>query len=156
LLVRWSLAGAGFDVDETRPVETEREKLYEEDCTELFFTPDPADPNHYYEVEIGPLGHFFDLEVHRGAKLDPKKAIAWSSAPKIATKVDRAKHTATIDVSFRAPEIVHALKAGASLPLALYRMEGRSPRKYLAWSPTKTPKPDFHVPSAFGRLVLDP
>jgi hypothetical protein len=35
-------------------------------------------------------------------------------------------------------------------------MEGKSPRKYLAWSPTRTPKPDFHVPSAFGRLVLDP
>jgi hypothetical protein len=35
-------------------------------------------------------------------------------------------------------------------------MEGRSPRKYLAWSPTRTAKPDFHVPAAFGRLVLDP
>lgn len=155
LLVRFVLSGAGLNVDESRPTETERDKLYEEDCVELFFTPAAADPSHYYEIELGPRGHFFDLEVHRGAKLDVKKAIAWSSAPKITTAVDAAKHTATIEASFRAPEIVKALQAGASLPFALYRMEGKSPRKYLAWSPTLTPKPDFHVPSKFGRLVLD-
>ena len=156
LHVRWELAGAGLNVDDTRPIETEREKLYEEDCVELFFTPDASDPSHYYEIEIGPRGHFFDLEVHRGVKLDVKKAIAWSSAATIATDVDADKHTVTIDASFRAPAIVKALTVGASLPFALYRMEGKSPRKYLAWSPTRTPKPDFHVPSAFGRLVLDP
>jgi hypothetical protein len=35
-------------------------------------------------------------------------------------------------------------------------MEGTSPREYLAWSPPRTPKPNFHVPEAFGTLVLDP
>ena len=156
LSMRFQLAGAGLNVDDTKPFETEREKLYEEDCVELFFTPDAAEPGHYYEVELGPKGHFFDLEVHRGTKLDVKKAIAWSSQPKITTKSDPDKHTAEIEAVFRAPEITKALKAGASLPFALYRMEGKSPRKYLAWSPTRTAKPDFHVPSAFGRLVLDP
>jgi hypothetical protein len=156
LSMRWNLSGAGLHVDDSKPTDTEREKLYEEDCVELFFTPDASDPNHYYEIELGPKGHFFDLEVHRGVKLDVKKAIAWSSAPKIVTKVDADRHTATIEATFRAPEIVKALKAGATLPFALYRMEGRSPRKYLAWSPTRTAKPDFHVPAAFGRLVLDP
>ena len=155
LLLRFALSGAGLNVDDTKPIEAEREKLYEEDCVEFFVTPDASAPNHYYEVELGPRGHFFDLEVHRGAKLDVRKAIAWSSRPTIATKVDADKHTATIDASFRAPEIVKALKAGASLPFALYRMEGKSPRKYLAWSPTMTAKPDFHVPAKFGRLILD-
>lgn len=156
LAIRWNLRGAALDVDTSRPTETEREKLYEEDCVEAFFTPDPAEPSHYYEIEVGPRGHYFDLEVHRGAKLDAKKAIAWSSQPKITTTVDADKHTATIEAVFRAPEITKALKAGASLPFALYRMEGRSPRRYLAWSPTRTAKPDFHVPGSFGRLVLDP
>lgn len=156
LRIRWTLSGAGLQVDTSRPIETEREKLYEEDCVELFFTPDASEPGHYYEVEIGPRGHFFDLEVHRGAKLDPKKAIGWSSGPKIKTTADPDRHTATIEAELRAPEITKALEAGASLPFALYRMEGKSPRRYLAWSPTRTPKPDFHVPGAFGRLVLDP
>ena len=58
-------------------------------------------------------------------------------------------------MEIRAPEIVSALRPGASLPLGLYRMEGKSPRRYLAWSPTMTPKPNFHVPDAFGVLKID-
>ena len=52
-------------------------------------------------------------------------------------------------------EIVKALKAGAQLPLGLYRMDSKRPRLYLAWSPTRTPKPNFHVPEAFGTLLLE-
>jgi len=34
-----------------------------------------------------------------------------------------------------------------------YRVEGRAePRTYLAWQPTHTPEPNFHVPGAFGRM----
>ena len=34
-----------------------------------------------------------------------------------------------------------------------YRIEGDTePRFYSAWSPTFSPKPNFHVPSAFGTL----
>ena len=156
LYMQWQLEGAGFDVDETRPTDVERLSLFQEDCTELFLGTQTADPRKYYEVEIGPLGHFFDLAVDPTAKIDVKTAIAWSSGATITTKPDRAAHTDTIDVTFRSPDIVGALVAGASLPLALYRMEGKSPRRYLACSPTRTPKPDFHVPSAFGRLMLDP
>jgi hypothetical protein len=34
-----------------------------------------------------------------------------------------------------------------------YRVEGpQEPRFYSAWQPTHTPQPNFHVPSAFGKL----
>jgi alpha-galactosidase len=34
-----------------------------------------------------------------------------------------------------------------------FRVEGsREPRFYSAWRATKTPQPNFHVPSAFGRM----
>jgi len=34
-----------------------------------------------------------------------------------------------------------------------YRVEGmEEPRTYLAWQPTRTSQPNFHVPSAFGKL----
>jgi len=152
LYLLWELEGAGIAVDATRPVKTEREKLYEEDCVELFFTPDPAQRTRYLEVEVGPLGHFFDLAVDRKTN---KSDVGWSSQPEIATKVDRDRHRATIEAAFRAPEIVHALESGKRLPFALYRMEGKSPRLYLAWSPTKTARPNFHVPEAFGTLVIE-
>jgi hypothetical protein len=49
-----------------------------------------------------------------------------------------------------------ALVAGAALPIGLYRMEGQDQRHYLAAFPTRTPRPNFHVPAAFGTLILDP
>jgi uncharacterized protein (DUF362 family) len=152
LYMLWELDGAGVFVDASRDPKIERDKLYEEDCVELFLGPDDRDRTHYYEVEIGPLGHFLDLAVDRKAK---RSDVGWSSAPEIATRVDRdAKHV-TIEAALRAPEIVSMLKPGARLPLALYRMEGKAPRLFLAFSPTRTNKPDFHVPEAFGNLVLE-
>jgi uncharacterized protein (DUF362 family) len=151
LYMLWELEGAGLFVDATRDPKVERDKLYEEDCVEVFLTPDPADRASYHEIEIGPLGHFFDLSVAR-----KKSDTSWSSVPTIATKVDREKKRATIEAAFRAEGITSALEPGARLPLGLYRMEGKAPRSYLAWSPTRTPKPNFHVPEAFGVLVVDP
>jgi uncharacterized protein (DUF362 family) len=152
LYVLWELSGAKVFADASRPIATERDKLYEEDCVEIFLGPDAKERTRYYELEVGPLGHFLDVAVDRAKK---KSDVAWSSKPEIATKIDRAKNEVRIEVAIRAPEIAAALRAGAHLPLALYRMEGKSPRLYLAWSPTRTEKPNFHVPDAFGTLVLD-
>jgi hypothetical protein len=152
LYTLWDLEGAGLFVDASRPVATERAKLYEEDCVELFLAPDAAQRGRYFEVEVGPLGHFLDLGVDKPRK---KSDVAWSSQPQIATKVDGDKRRVIIETALRSPDVTRALVAGAKLPFALYRMEGRSPRLYLAWSPTRTPKPDFHVPEAFGTLVLE-
>ncbi|HEY8079998.1 MAG TPA: carbohydrate-binding family 9-like protein, partial [Labilithrix sp.] len=152
LYTLWELENAGVNSDASKPTKTERDKLYEEDCVELFLAPDATVRTRYWEVELGPLGHFFDLSVDRATK---KSDTAWSSAPEIATKVDREAKHVVIEAALRAPEIVTALRAGARLPFALYRMEGKSPRLYLAWSPTRTEKPNFHVPDAFGTLVVE-
>jgi uncharacterized protein (DUF362 family) len=178
LWIAWELEGAGVNVDAERPIETERAKLYEEDCVELFLAPDAAERSRYFEVEVGPLGHFLDIAIDRTKKRASERGsasshdrvpggeaasasgtreseVGWSSKPVIATKVDRAAHKVTIEMELRAPEIVGALRSGANLPLGLYRMEGKSPRKFLAWSPTRTPKPNFHVPEAFGTLRME-
>lgn len=153
LHVLFELEGAGFHTDTSLPTNVERKKLYEEDCVELFLTPDPAHPKHYYEVELGPFGHWFDIDVDRERG---KQSTAWSSGATIATRRDKAARTAVIEAKLTAPEIVRALVAGARLPLGLYRIEGAGDRLYLAWSPPRTAKPNFHVPEAFGTLVLDP
>ena len=75
---------------------------------------------------------------------------------RIGTRGDEAAHRAVIEVAIESPAVVAALQAGARLPVGLYRMEGKSPRQYLAAFPTHTPKPNFHVPEAFGTLALDP
>jgi hypothetical protein len=103
-------------------------------------------------MEQGPFGHFWDLDIDR--RLGTSDA-TWTSGAKIATTCEPAKRTATIESIFTAPDIVRALTPGARLPIGLYRMEGRDPRSYLAWSPPRTPKPSFHEPKAFGLLALD-
>ncbi|AKT42825.1 DUF362 domain-containing protein [Chondromyces crocatus] len=153
LHVLFELSGTGLFTDRARPIGTERQKLFEEDCVELFLTPDPTAPRRYVEVELGPFGHFLDLTVD----LDTRKYdTTWSSGLRLATTQNPSARQAIVEASLTAPEIVRALKAGARLPMGLFRMEGRSPRQYLSWSPARTPKPNFHIPSAFGTLVLDP
>ncbi len=63
---------------------------------------------------------------------------------------------AILELAITSPDVTKAFAPNARFPFALYRMEGKSPRKYLAWSPTRTKTPNFHVPEAFGALVLDP
>lgn len=149
----WELQGAGLHTDRTRPTNVPRPKLYEEDCVEIFLGPDAAHPRRYFETEIGPFDHFLDVAVDLDAH---ESDTSWSSGAHIATTQDASAHTAVIEAELTAPEITKALASGAHLPFALYRMEGTSPREYLAWSPPRTAKPDFHVPEAFGTLAIDP
>jgi hypothetical protein len=74
----------------------------------------------------------------------------------IGTARDAAAGTATIEFTIAAPELVAALRPGARLPLGLDRMEGKAPRQYLMAFPARTAKPNFHAPTGFGVLVVDP
>lgn len=154
LYLLFELDGLGFNTDRTRPADVERIDLYEEDCIEVFLAPDPAVRKRYAEIEVGPFGHWFDLLVDRTGKKVTSNT-AWNAGLTIGTTRDEAKRHATIEIAITAPELVKALVADARLPIGLYRMEGKSPRQYLAGFPTRTPKPSFHVPDAFGALVLD-
>lgn len=148
----WEISGTGLDTDHSRPIDVERENLYKEDCVEIFFTPNPAEPKKYFEIELGPYGHYFDLSIDRKANTSD---IRWSSGAQIGTSQDPANHSAIIEVAFTSPDIVRSLRSGTNLPINMFRMEGKGPQQYLAWSPTRTPRPNFHVPEAFGTLALE-
>jgi len=154
LYLLWELSGTDLNTDHTHPLDTERIDLYEEDAIELFLAPDAANRKRYAEIEVGPFGHWFDLWIDRSQKKVRSDA-AWSAGLTIGTAQDPAKRTAVIEIAITAPEILAALVADARLPVGLFRMEGKSPKRYLAGFPTRTPKPNFHVPDAFGTLVLD-
>jgi hypothetical protein len=154
LYALWELEGAGLHTDRSRPTDVPRAKLYEEDCVELFFAPDPGHPRHYFETELGPFGHHLDVEVDLAAH---RSDTGWSSDLRVATTQDAAGRRATIEAQLTAaPFRPPAVSPGASIRIGLYRMEGTAPRQFLAWSPPRTAKPDFHVPEAFGTLVVDP
>ena len=157
LYLRWELTDAGLASDTTRAIDVEREGLYTEDVVELFLASDPARPRRYAEIELGPFGHYFDIAVDRsGERKAWTSATAWSAGLAIATWRDPAARRAAIEVAVTAPAIITALTAGARLPIGLDRIEGTAPRRYLMAFPGRTPKPNFHAPTGFGTLVLDP
>jgi hypothetical protein len=155
LYLLWELDGTGLNTDLSYPVSEERVDLYNEDCIELFLAPNAAVRGAYAEIEIGPHGHVFDLWIDRTGK-KVKSDAAWSGGLTVGTTRDASAKRAVIEVAITNPTIIAALVPDARLPIGVYRMEGKTPRQYLAFFPTRTPKPSFHVPDAFGTLVIDP
>jgi hypothetical protein len=150
----WELEGAGLNVDQGRPIAVERKDLYEEDCVEIMLAPNPAEPWRFYEVELGPLGHFYDLEIDRRGRR--RENPDWSAGLTVAATHDAATRRVIIEAAMAAPEIAALLRPGATVTVGLHRVEGQKPRTYLSWRPGRGPRPDFHAPETFGVLAIDP
>jgi alpha-galactosidase len=124
-----------------------RYELWNRDVAETFLQPDYTDPFVYREFEVSPNNYWIDLAVSHG-----KIEELHSGLRRRVVMDERAKTwTAELAIPMKAfttqfdPK--HAWKAN------FYRIEGETePRFYAAWSPTFSPKPSFHVPSAFGTL----
>jgi hypothetical protein len=150
LAALFEVDGTDLLTDTTRPTDVDRARLYDEDCVEIFLGSPLAAPRRYFEIEVGPYGHFLDLDVGGPTGTE------WSSGLRVGTTRDAGSRHATIEIALTSPDVTHMLAQGAGVRLGLFRMEGAKNRQYLAWSPTRTTKPNFHVPEALGTLVLDP
>lgn len=126
--------------------------LWDRDVCEIFVAPDRADPNRYFEFEVAPTGEWIDLAIRitpAGRETDWEYSSGMSSA------------AAVKDNSFEAA-IAIPWSAFGKKPLPdeiwlgnLFRCVGRDPgRGYLAWRPTETEVPAFHVPEKFGEFVF--
>ena len=128
--------------------------LWDRDVCEIFIAPDPAMPNRYYEFEIAPTGEWVDL----GIEVRPDKRVTdwdYSSGMTSATRVEKDKVVLGIRVEWKA--LGKTPKAGDEWLGNLFRCIGKDPnRGYLAWQPTLTKEPAFHVPEKFGRLEFRP
>ncbi len=124
--------------------------LWDRDVCELFIAPDQAKPNKYFEFEIAPTGEWIDL----GIEVTPKERLTdWDYASKMqsSSRVENRKVVMAIKIPFAS--LGKTPKAGDTWLGNLFRCVGKDPtRGYLSWQPTKTPKPNFHVPSAFGEF----
>ena len=124
--------------------------LWDRDVCELFIAPNPDEPNHYFEFEAAPTGEWIDLAV----QLTPQeRETDWSfkSGMTSAARVSKDR----VLVAMRIPWGVWCgkPKRGDWVRANLYRCVGTGDeRGYIAWKPTHTPEPSFHVPSAFGWL----
>jgi hypothetical protein len=69
--------------------------------------------------------------------------------------VDSAAKTWRAVLALPMKSIVERFDPGVTWRANFYRVEGvQEPRFYSAWQPTRTDKPSFHVPEAFGKLMF--
>ena len=127
--------------------------LWDRDVCEIFIAPDPANPARYFEFEAAPTGEWIDLGITvtpAGRETDWDFVSGFTTAAKL--EGDR------LFVGMRLPwsESIPKPVAGDVWRVNLFRCVGpEAPERYLAWRPTRTPEPNFHVPEVFGTLRFE-
>jgi len=137
-------------VSKTPNLKSKTEGLWDRDVCEIFVAPNPKESNKYFEFEIAPNGEWIDLKIHRMS--DERKAdLNYQSGMESAAKIEIGKVLMAMKIEWKAfgktPKVKDIWKGN------LFRCVGSGEtRGYLAWSPTKTETPNFHVPEAFGEF----
>jgi hypothetical protein len=60
-----------------------------------------------------------------------------------------------VETALRAPDLLSALHAAAKLPIGLFRLERAIAAQLLGVESTRTSRPNFHIPEAFGTLAIE-
>jgi alpha-galactosidase len=124
-----------------------RDHLWDRDVAEAFLQPDPSRERFYREFEVSPNGMWVDLDIFPGGLADLKSGLQRSVI------VDEKSKTWSAELAIPLKSLTANFDPAAIWRANFYRVEGKSePRAYLAWQPTHTPQPNFHVPKAFGKL----
>ena len=139
-------------VNSAPQVERKTIGLWERDVCEIFLAPGTKTPVEYFEFEVAPTGEWIDLKI----RMTPEgKQTDWgfASGMRAVAAVDKHKFTLILSVPWEA--IGQRPATGEEWRANLFRCVGAGEtRGYLAWRPTRTPAPSFHVPAAFGRLIF--
>jgi alpha-galactosidase len=124
-----------------------RDHLWDRDVVEAFLQPDPSRERYYREFEVSPNGMWIDLDIFPGGLADLK------SGMQRTVFLDEKSHMWNAELAIPIKSLTEQFDSTAIWRANFYRVEGANePRTYLAWRPTNTPQPNFHVPSAFGRM----
>ncbi len=127
--------------------------LWDRDVCEIFIAPDPHKPWRYFEFEAAPTGEWVDL----GIVVKPEgRQTDWDFASGFTTAAKLDGELLLIGMRIPWSEAIPKPQAGDEWRVNVFRCVGpEAPERYLAWRPTRTPEPAFHVPEAFGVLRFD-
>lgn len=141
-----------------------RDRLWERDVVEAFLQPpdmlrqsgavlrNPESRFYafYTEFEMAPNGSWIDLQI------SPAGGANLESGLRRSVHLDQSRKIWTAELAVPTGAVTKGFDPKILWRANFYRVEGRSePRGYLAWSPTMTAEPDFHVPEAFGVLKFE-
>ena len=123
--------------------------LWDRDVCEIFIAPHSQEINRYFEFEAAPTGEWIDLAIH----LTPaKRETDWKfhSGMTAAARVTADRVTIAMHIPW--DDWIHKPQKGEMWRVNLFRCVGTGDERYIAWQPTHTAEPNFHVPEVFGWL----
>jgi alpha-galactosidase len=124
-----------------------RDHLWNRDVAEVFLQPDSSRERYYKEFEVSPNGMWVDLDIFPAGRADLQSGMTRSVV------LDEGTHKWTAELAIPMNSLVKDFDPAIEWRVNFFRVEGvEEPRHYMAWRPTHSPQPNFHVPSAFGRL----
>jgi len=127
--------------------------LWDRDVCEIFVAPDPNNANDYFEFEAAPTGEWIDLALH----ITPYgRETEWDYASGMTTVHTIEPNRITVGIKIPWSDRIPKPSRGDEWRVNLFRCIGRDETtRYLAWRPTRTPEPNYHVPEAFGVLRFE-
>ena len=127
-----------------------RDYLWDRDVAEAFLQPDPSRERYYKEFEVSPNGMWVDLDIFLGGRADLKSGMTRSVV------LYEAQHSWAAELAIPMQSLTANFDAKAVWRVNFFRVEGsKEPRHYMAWQPTHSRQPNFHVPTAFGRMRFE-
>ena len=124
--------------------------LWDRDVCEVFLAPDLKEPQRYYEFEAAPTGEWVDLGIEL---TDQDRKTDWDYKSGMTAIAEIGERQIRVGITIPWSDEIPKPKSGDYWGINLFRCVGPDEEtRYLAWQPTRTPQPNFHVPSAFGRL----
>ncbi len=123
--------------------------LWDRDVCEIFIGPFQDQPHRYFEFEAAPTGEWVELAVHF-SETKRENDFEFESGMTVAASVSQDH----VIIGMRIPwsTVIPKPQHGDEWHANLFRCVGLGNERYLAWQPTFTAEPNFHVPEAFGRL----
>ncbi len=154
LYVRFKTAQAEeIIVSATPQIERKTIGLWERDVCEIFIAPVGREPRKYFEFEVAPTGEWLDLVIDMTGG---ERITDWEyhSGMGAAARIDNGRILMAMRIPWEA--FGRKPRIGDVWLGNIFRCVGREPdRGYLAWRPTMTEAPNFHVPERFGQLIFD-
>src|ERR1044071_2769690 len=116
--------------------------LWETDVCEVFLAPDSDNPHHYMEFEASPQGEWVDLAIRitpNGRQTD----FDFQSGMRVATETQAKQMIISMEIPWS--DVLPRPVPGTLWRVNLFRCAGVGDDRYLAWLPTYTDEPSFHV-----------
>jgi hypothetical protein len=128
---------------------TKTPRLWDRDVCEIFLAPDEKTPERYFEFEASPVGEWLDIAITitpSGRETNFDFQSGMSAAASVLASQTIVCMTIPWSTCIPKPQ------SGDCWRVNLFRCMGTGDERYLAWQPTYTDEPNFHVPELFGEL----